>query len=716
MAIVKHSSSKNAHYSDVLEYYAYKHTEDPRTGHYAPILDEYGFTQERENYAVVYITSQGTEEAPELWAAACIRTNNAFGKNGSYEDVKNHEYVISHPAEDRPKMTMEDLLEEGKAFVRDNLHGYDALIAVHRDTDNDHVHITINSVRTLQREEEAWMVKNSDGSTKLCEMRAGGKHQDSAAFRRHCNDWLLEYTRAHGLEIKDNNAIADRHKEERQERYDAAAEKKKKLTVHQRQLREAFLQARETSGSLQEIKDALMADYGITLIQRGHTFSLLHPENEKPDRLRTLGLDDSLLQFDMEPDPPKEPAENQDPDGSPQFEKKPYVQWLAERRAKNSGKVENSIAQVDAVVSEKLASLGTEKKQSKRSKTLTVKRLDALIQKTLYAQKDLQAEADKLDALLDRWQQCLDPTLPEKEWQRQKSYLRWCGCDFDSMEWLLESRREIAQEMDRLSAAREALRQRKFSAGNEFYPESKKYFQWLRERRLDNTGKAEDTIARAKEIIATRLRAKGEYYSEEDFRELNNLIWKTSYVERDLQTEKDKLDALLDRWQKYQDPTLPEKEHKSHEDYLRWCGCNPESSVELEYLQVQRELVDLQVEHIISIRESLTDTAEQWRGINEDPESKRNLTLDKEAQLKQQLKDIRANRVKLGEIAANCQRAVKHRVYKEDPLAKADFFRKKWMDTLEKEKKIQQQLKDVQQQKREVNRQYRSASRQTPPR
>lgn len=714
MAIVKHSSSKNAHYTDVLEYYSYKHTEDPKTGHYEPILDENGFKQERENYSVAYITVTGEEDLPEKWAAACIRTNQVFGKNEGYKDVKNHEYIISHPKEDRAKMTMEDLMDEGKAFVRDNLHGYDALIAVHRDTDNDHVHITINSVRARQREEEAWMVKNSDGSTKLCEMRAGGKHQDSAAFRRHCNDWLLEYSRSHSLEVKDNNAIADRRKEERQKQFDAAAGKN--LSIHQRQLREAFLTARKTSGSLQELKDTLMADYGITLIQRGHTFSLLHPMQEKPDRLRTLGLDDSLLQFSMEPNAPEEQAKKKNPDGSPQFEKKPYIQRMAERRVKNAEKVETIISQADAAVSEKLASLGERKKRNKQQDALTVKRLDALIQKTVYAQKDLQTEEAKLDALLKRWQQYQDPTLSRKERQRHRSYLEWCGSDLNSMEWIMGYRREISQEMERLFAVRDALRQKKFSAGNEFYPESKKYFQWLRERRLDNTGKAEDAIARAEAVIAQKMRSSGKYYSEEDFRELNALIRKTSYVERDLQTEKDKLDALLDRWQKYRDPALPEKEHRSHENFLRWCGCEPDSPVELEYLQVQRELADLQLGHIAAVRESLTDIAEQWRGVNEDPESKRNLTLDKEAQLKQQLKEIRANRVKLGEIAASCQRAVKHRVYKDDALAKADYFLKKWMEVLAKERQLQQQLADVRQQKRGINRQAPAASRQTPPR
>lgn len=51
MAIVKHNSSKNARYEDVLEYYTYRHREDSRTGHYEPILDEYGLMQTRSNCA-----------------------------------------------------------------------------------------------------------------------------------------------------------------------------------------------------------------------------------------------------------------------------------------------------------------------------------------------------------------------------------------------------------------------------------------------------------------------------------------------------------------------------------------------------------------------------------------------------------------------------------------------------------------------------------------
>ena len=198
MAVIIHNTSKTATYGDIYEYYRYKHTEDQTTGHYEPILDENGLLQERENYALAYVNAAGADDVPERWEIACVRTNVAFGKNRGYNDRKNHEYIISHPEEDRPNMTMEDLLEEGKAFVRENLQGFDALIAVHRNTDNDHIHITINSVRAVNRAEQPWMFRNDDGNVPLWETKAGFKHQDSAEFRRHYHDWLMEYTRSHG--------------------------------------------------------------------------------------------------------------------------------------------------------------------------------------------------------------------------------------------------------------------------------------------------------------------------------------------------------------------------------------------------------------------------------------------------------------------------------------------------------------------------------------
>lgn len=726
MAIVKHQSSKNALYSDVLDYYTKKHKEDEKTGHYEPILDENGMTQERENYSVAYISAQGKEDSPEQWAAACIRTNLTFEKNGGHEDVKNHEYIISHPEEDRPRMTMEDLLAEGKAFVRDNLHGYDALIAVHRDTDNDHIHITINSVRALQRDEEPWMVKNDDGRTKLCELRAGGKHQDSAGFRRHCNDWLLEYTRQHGLTEKDNNAIVDERKAERQRQKAAGTPDQagKTLTKHERELKEALLETLSRSGSFQELQVHLKEDYGIILKRSstGKTVSLLHPENVKAVRLRTLGLDTDIFQFpdaqEEQPSPStaESPSKGESGNKESYFKDKEYVQWLKNRRAKNSEKTEDVITQAEAMITGKWTFPGERKPSSNRNHKINIKKLDSLLQKTAYVERDLRVEAEKLDEFLQRWQQYLDSSLPPKEHQQHGSYLKWCGCDPDSMperEAWISARQEINSQLDRLISTREPLRQMKFSTSKESFPEEKAYIQWLRECRLKNTEKAEDTISRSETLIAQQLRSRGEYYNREDFQALESLLRKATYVERDLQTEADKLDKILEQWQKYSDSSLPQKARSHHGEFLRRCGCDPDSSLELKYQKVQREILDVQLKHIVSVRDTLTGTAEQWRGLNEEPERKQSWALDQERQLKQQLKSIRANRIKLGEIAYNCQSSVKHRIYKDASMERTEYFREQWMEKLKEEKAIQQQLKEVKQQKRDARRQMRTASPRT---
>ena len=153
MAILKHTSSKNASYGDALEYLKYKHHEDSKTGLYEPILDEYGLLQEREDYAICSLDGSGKEQDPELWAGSCMETNILFGKNNTKGERKQHIYVISHPEADIPLVTKEVLLEEAKAFVRENLPDYQALIAVHMDTDNPHIHVAINSVQSVERTE-----------------------------------------------------------------------------------------------------------------------------------------------------------------------------------------------------------------------------------------------------------------------------------------------------------------------------------------------------------------------------------------------------------------------------------------------------------------------------------------------------------------------------------------------------------------------------------
>lgn len=120
-------------------------------------------------------------------------------------------------------------------------------------------------------------MRDSEGNVLPCEIKAGGKHQDSAELRKAINDWLRDYTHAHGWEVKDNNALASRRK---QERYEKRNEYLRHVLVS------VAAQCRHT----RELFHRLRA-YGITLKRRGNTVSVLPPGGRRAVRLRTLGLE-----------------------------------------------------------------------------------------------------------------------------------------------------------------------------------------------------------------------------------------------------------------------------------------------------------------------------------------------------------------------------------------------------------------------------------------
>ena len=526
MAIVKHATSKNMSYGDVLDYFSYKHKEDTEHGLYEPVLDQDGLMQERDNYAVACLTPTGQEAPPENWWLSCMQTNLAFGKNQEKKDRKQHQYIISHPEEDRPLMTMEDLLEEGKAFVRENLPGYDALIAVHRDTDNDHIHIAINSVRAVEREPRPWMMKNDDGSIRRSETCAGGKHQDSPEFRKHYNDWLLTYTREHGLTEKDNNAIAEQHKQER-------------YGQRNQELAEAIREAAKTCVSFPSLVQQLEQEK-IFLLRKGKDYCVLGPKNRNAVRLETLGI---------------------------QAEEMPILRQELE-------------------------------------------------------------------------QQSPQPQAQPKE----------------------------------------------------FLIEKRKYIEWIQNRREKNNRRAEDALADAAVLITSKA------HSKEEFQELRVLVRQTIYLERDLQTELDKVENLLERWQKYLDPKISPEERRSQDRFLRWCGCNPDSQEELQKLHTDQEVISLQMKEVSCVQDALKETTDQWRTYSE-PILTVAETIARRDQLSHKLSVIRANRKKLGQIAYNCQKAADRRIYKQPYLEKAVHFRKLWHDKLLQEKAVKAQLRQA---KREV--------------
>ena len=537
MAILKHKTSKNGSYTAVLDYDQYKHKEDSKTGFYKPILDEYGLLQYRDNYAVCYLNPYGQEGPPDDWAKACVDTNLRYGKNNTKGERKNHEYIISHPESDTPLLTKEMLLEEGKAFVRENLQGYDALIAVHMDTDNYHLHITVNSVRAVQREEQSWMMKDEFGKVLLCETKAGGKHQNSPAFRRHCQEWLYNYTRDHGLTVEDNLLIEDGRKQQRyQEKHDST--------------RELIIETASKCRSMPQLQEMLRQEHGIELVLRGSTLTVHLPNTKKGMRLNRLGI---------------------------------------------------------------------------------------------------------------------------------------------SMEDLLTA----------MGADKRIIDQVKQKASIEI--EKKKYVEWLRQRRLKNSIRAEDTVADAAELIAGKVASAGRYYRKSDFRELHDLVLQTTYLERDLQTELDKLDRLLDRWMLYIEASVQPEDYQKHGNYIRWCGCDPDSAEDYRELKTQRDVIELQIREAASIRQALLDSAETWKEQNEENRFQyhQEWNLRKEEQLRQELKSVKANRKKLGLIAYNCQKAADRRVVKMEYLKKAEYFRQMWHDRLMREKAIKEELREIKREKRE---------------
>lgn len=562
MAIVKHKTSKNARYADVLDYYTYKHEESQQTGHYEPILDENGLMIERDDYAVAYITAQGEEADPELWAAACMRTNLLFRKNLEEGDRKNHEYIIAHPAEDN--MTVEQLLEEGRAFARENLAGYDCLIGAH----DNHVHITINSVRALQRErEEDWMMRDEAGEILPCELEAGGKHQDSPGLRLHLNDWLLEYTRQHGLVQKDNNAIAAVHR----------AERHGSKNDH---MKAALLEAAGRSKNMAELQRLMKEDYDMDLkaSASGKTISVLYPGNEKYVRLRTLGL-----------------------------------------------------------------------------------------------------EPTDITRLFSGAEYTFTPEEREKKIQK-----------------------EIEQK------------------------EKQKYAEWLKSVRDRNNDKAEAAVEKAEEILAEKIRRRGERYSKEEFRDLRYLIRETSYVAANLQTEMEKVDRLLTRWEQYHDPSLSDQERRRHGGYVQWCGCDQDSEEELEALRAEREKIEAQKAAAEAMNEALQAEAIIWKGANNLSYSQNNLdwTKQRKSQLRNQLSYTKDSVQRLREILDNCYRAALNYQLEaaEYGIPPEDLYNPKWANVYKFEQKLreaerrqfelEEKLREIRQKEKAAKKQLRAAKKE----
>lgn len=427
MAIIKHVSSKNNRYDDVFVYLKYEHERHVGRGQvwYEPKLNEYGLLQERTDCILFAMDAHGNPIPPENWAAACERTNLRHQKPSSNRRRKNHTYIISLPESDRPNATKEGLLDIAKRLAREYFKGYEVLIAVHFDeAKNPHVHLVINSIRSEERAEAPWMMRNQFGDVLPCEVIAGGMHQDSTGLRQSLNDWLLTECRRRGWSELDNNSVAEQRKNRRFQ---------SKHTF----LRNAILSLTPQCRSLEELTQELKTQYGIQLNRRGKTISLLHPQSKKAVRLSTLDLDSQTL-FQNMPDFFVNSA-------SPQLqeEEKKYVDWVISRRTRNEKQALALQEQIEALLKAKA------KQKTEVYRKEDYRALYKLVSLTTSLSAALATERDKADRLLSAWDIYLDSSRSDKERHSNGRFVAWCGCDPDNSiehQWLCEQRQNIAVE------------------------------------------------------------------------------------------------------------------------------------------------------------------------------------------------------------------------------------------------------------------------------
>lgn len=189
MAIIKHIKSRNANYSDALNYLLYQH--DEKNG--KPVLDEYGNKLLREEFYM-----DGLNCSPLSFDKDCRMTNKKFNKNQKREDIKSHHYIISFDPADATEceLTGKRAQELCLEFARKNFPGYQALVVTHTDGGNQsgniHTHIVINSVRKYAVKRQRYMDKPN-------EEKAGYKHRSTNRFLNHLKKEVMEMCEREGL-------------------------------------------------------------------------------------------------------------------------------------------------------------------------------------------------------------------------------------------------------------------------------------------------------------------------------------------------------------------------------------------------------------------------------------------------------------------------------------------------------------------------------------
>lgn len=296
MAIIKHIKSRNANYSNAMEYLMFQHDEKTNK----PIYDEMGRMLLREEYYM-----DGVNCEPLQFDVECNETNEFFKKNRKKDEIKSHHYIISFDPDDciDHGLTGEKAQALCLDFAKKNFPGYQALVVTHTDghngSGNIHTHIVINSVRKQTVVRQPYM-------DKVHEHEAGFKHRSTNRFLKHLQKEVMEMCEKEGFHQID--LLSPAAKKITQEEYRAQQNGQKNLdalnkkivadglkptsTVFQTQkdfIRNAVEECAPLSQNFNYFQSLLFEKFNISVVEKRGRYSYLHPDREGRITEKSLG-------------------------------------------------------------------------------------------------------------------------------------------------------------------------------------------------------------------------------------------------------------------------------------------------------------------------------------------------------------------------------------------------------------------------------------------
>lgn len=296
MAILKHIKSRNANYSDAIEYLLFQH--DEKTGE--KIWDELGRSILREHFYM-----SGINCDPMSFDKECEMTNSKFYKNQKSSEIKSHHYIISFDPADvtECRLTGEKAQFLCLELAKKIFPGYQALIVTHIDGHNQsgniHTHIVINSVRKYSAERESYMTQPHDHE-------AGYKHRSTDKFLEYFKKGVMDMCLQEGLHQID--LLSPAEKKITLKEYMAQQSGQKKLEkinkkiltdgleplssvfqTQKQELRTAIEDCAAHSNNFEEFQARLLEQYHISVVEQRGRYSYLHPDRDKRITERSLG-------------------------------------------------------------------------------------------------------------------------------------------------------------------------------------------------------------------------------------------------------------------------------------------------------------------------------------------------------------------------------------------------------------------------------------------